>query len=270
RDSLDTAITLLQVSKFVHHRAEHVVNETVVISEDAIATELYPPQIANSCHDFTGFFNRYGQHILNLTLRELSDEKITSFLERCPATRRLRLGRFSSHFKAFETILDHVPKIEQLTAYFAKIAVPQDASLGRAYRQLTHLDMIMDGDTVPLMGWLAFLAQLPRLTHLAVDRESANEPVVLEVFRGCRKLQVMVLAGGDFQPNQGACTEATEGQEGVEDDRIVCLEVDTAKSWLAGARRERDMWRHAEEIILERRKRRQEGSELATCGITYS
>ncbi|TFK61519.1 hypothetical protein BDN72DRAFT_849596 [Pluteus cervinus] len=248
-----TANILLQVSKWVSHRIEPILYEIIVIQQTKDASKcFYPPHIERLSSKVLDLFEQHGNYMRCLWIEPIHPEQdVASALKLCTSLKNLAFPSTCST-EMLEIIQEYPPQLERLSGMFSMCRELFDA-LKPAYRLLTHLDFI------GIHRWNAsstFLTGLPSLTHLAVDDMSDGDDVVVGALKGCQKLQAMLLVGDD-EDMAKPCEETSRVAE-YSDERIVRVIVSPFNNWWAGVHGGVDMWKFADELISERRRRREE------------
>jgi hypothetical protein len=116
------------------------------------------------------------------------------------------------------------------------------------FADVTHLflgDSSRRGDVIDA-NWLQLpdLAQLPSLTHLALQNCTAAE-VLSNLLTGCPLLRILIL-----------CAQRSKELDAIHDPRLVFMSEtqNSAEEWNLGCRGEEDMWVRADAFIMQRGK----------------
>ncbi|TFK61847.1 hypothetical protein BDN72DRAFT_849316 [Pluteus cervinus] len=252
-ESLRTATTLVQVSKWLSHRIEPILYEIVVVKHSA-SPGFYPPHIGERTSNLLDFFERHGRHIRCLMIGSLAPkEHVIPALRLCPFLKNL-ISTIQYTAEMIEAVQMYLPHLERLSGKFEDTHTSFDASK-QTYRGLTHLDLI--GDFVVWKLWASILIQLPSLTHLAMNdpylHDWESDEMAVGALQNCTRLQVLLLVSehGDME---NACREELDFDS--TDDRVVVVAVNPLMDWLNGVRGGLDMWSLADQRVLERRRKR--------------
>ncbi|TFK63866.1 hypothetical protein BDN72DRAFT_881850 [Pluteus cervinus] len=125
-----------------------------------------------------------------------------------------------------------------------------------AYRLLTHLDLV---EAHKWENWSTFLTRLPNLTHLALD--DIKRKIVSSALGERRMLQALLLVTEDPSMKDAWREDATDERYMEIDERLVVVQVRVLDNWLSGVRGRVDMWGLADQVIIERRKKRKENKD---------
>ncbi|TFK69459.1 hypothetical protein BDN72DRAFT_840313 [Pluteus cervinus] len=258
RESHSTAITLMQISKWVSNRIEPVLYEVIAIEQTGFSPHFFlPPHIEKLSSGILDVFKQYGHHVRYLSIEPSQPEPlIVPTLNLCPSLRNLK-APVDLSAEMIEIVQVHLPHLKRISGRFTQHFASLDASKP-LWRHLTHLDMIGDHYWSDCS---TFLPHLSSLTHLALNDPELNDgsredEMVLGPLRDCRRLEALLLVS---EP-AGLLEACKERNYEPADDRVVAVGVKALEDWLNGVRGGFDMWAHADRIIGDRRKTRNDSS----------
>ncbi|TFK64970.1 hypothetical protein BDN72DRAFT_962863 [Pluteus cervinus] len=245
RISPETALRLLAVSKKVKIWIQPIVYEVVVIQDHDLKPSYYP-ECVGPHSNLNQIFKENGGHIRSLLLHHPSESSLLAY---CPTITSLSMDQ--------PLTLELLAAIQKIPLHHlrcnltgCKSAVDPDSL---AFSNITHLDLL----NPPRWRHCQFLAQMPKLTHLALDDPEGSsrlEETVKSALEHCRYLEALLLVldlvTGQIQDD----IEVREDYLPVQDNRIVAISVHPLVGWLNGELGKGDMWKVAEGVIANRIK----------------
>ncbi|KAF8883071.1 hypothetical protein CPB84DRAFT_1965260 [Gymnopilus junonius] len=219
-------------------------------------------------------FEKATQHAKHVLIQGVLAPQAVEVLQHCTNVLNLSLWSLTGLYKPLKPIIAALP-IRRLCVNIRELFRKSDENaIDLDFRglepatlaNLTHLDIILVSREFCRWEIWQGLADLPNLTHLAIDYSTPE--LVDAIFKECHHLQILIL----YFTDDLDVFDATEHRNSrhleigvMSDPRVVQMKetIDSIKGWEKDVQRQDDFWTRAEKV-REMRRLRQQGPPAST------